>query len=70
MASAVGDDERGHEAIRILKALGIDTSLVETIPEAATGSVGVGTVTFADRRRDDQRDRGTDDQRELDPNDL
>jgi fructokinase len=52
MLSAVGDDPRGHEAVSILQACGIDTSLVQVIPRAATGTVGVtldsaGKPTFA-----------------------
>ena len=43
MVSAVGDDERGREAIRILEEFGIDTGLVRVIPDAPTGSVGVET---------------------------
>ena len=52
MVSAVGNDERGREAIDILRAYGIDVSLIQVIPEAPTGSVGVtldanGKPTFA-----------------------
>ena len=41
MLSAVGSDARGDEAIAILGAFGIDTSLVQRIAGAPTGSVGV-----------------------------
>ena len=41
MVSAVGDDTRGVEAIRILEDFGIRTDLIQTLPEAPTGSVGV-----------------------------
>ena len=41
MLSAVGSDARGDEAIAILGAFGIDTSLVQRIADAPTGSVGV-----------------------------
>ena len=52
MVSAVGDDSRGSEAVRILQAYGIDTSLVQRIADAPTGTVGVsldasGKPTFA-----------------------
>lgn len=52
MVSAVGDDPRGREAIEILQAYGIDTSLVQSIAGAPTGTVGVsldakGKPTFA-----------------------
>jgi fructokinase len=39
--SAVGNDVRGDEAIAILQRFGIDTSLIQRIAGAATGSVGV-----------------------------
>ena len=41
MLSAVGDDKNGHDAIGILSAYGIDVSLMQIIPDAPTGTVGV-----------------------------
>tara|TARA_R110002049_G_scaffold27321_3_gene94447 strand:- start:98240 stop:99115 length:876 start_codon:yes stop_codon:yes gene_type:complete len=41
IVSAVGDDERGREAISILSKFNVDVSLVQTTPDAATGTVGV-----------------------------
>ncbi len=41
MLSAAGTDARGDEALTILTDFGIDTSLVQRIADAATGSVGV-----------------------------
>ena len=41
MLSAVGDDKNGHDAIGILSAYGIDVSLIQIIPDAPTGMVGV-----------------------------
>ena len=41
MLSAVGDDPRGHEAIAILQGFGLDTSLIQKIADAPTGSVSV-----------------------------
>lgn len=41
MLSAVGIDVRGDEALTILQGFGIDTSLVQRIADAPTGSVGV-----------------------------
>lgn len=41
MLSAIGDDRRGNEALSILGRFGIDTSLVQIIPDASTGTVGV-----------------------------
>lgn len=41
MLSAVGDDRRGREAIEILGRYSIDTSLMQTIRDASTGTVGV-----------------------------
>jgi len=41
MISAVGMDELGDEAIRILARLGVDTSLIHRINNATTGTVGV-----------------------------
>ncbi|MEM1295261.1 MAG: carbohydrate kinase [Verrucomicrobiota bacterium] len=43
MVSAVGNDERGLEAIGILGDFGIDTSLMQTVPASPTGTVGVRT---------------------------
>ena len=39
--SAVGDDARGDDALAILRSFGIDTSLIQRIADARTGSVGV-----------------------------
>ncbi len=41
MVSAVGADERGTEAKRILNAYGVDISLVQDHSDANTGTVGV-----------------------------
>ncbi|MBI4978602.1 MAG: carbohydrate kinase [Spirochaetes bacterium] len=41
MVSAVGADERGDNAVNILKQFGVDTSLVQTIPDKPTGAVNV-----------------------------
>ena len=41
MLSAVGDDKNGHDAMGILSAYGIDVSLMQIIPDAPTGTVGV-----------------------------
>lgn len=41
MLSAVGDDKHGHDAMGILSAYGIDVSLMQVIPDAPTGTVGV-----------------------------
>ncbi len=41
MASAVGNDVRGRDAIKILQGYGIDVSLIQIIPDAPTGTVGV-----------------------------
>ena len=41
MTSAVGNDARGQEAIKILKDYGIQTDLIQISDNAATGSVGV-----------------------------
>lgn len=43
MLSAVGDDARGAEAVSILAGIGVDTALIQQIPGAATGTVGVVT---------------------------
>lgn len=41
MLSAVGDDCRGEAAIDMLRQFGMEVGLVQTIPAAATGTVGV-----------------------------
>ena len=41
MISAVGDDRHGQEAVAILRGYGIDVSLLQVIPGARTGTVGV-----------------------------
>ena len=41
MVSAVGDDSRGHEAIRILRGYGVDVGFLQTVADAPTGTVGV-----------------------------
>jgi fructokinase len=41
LLSAVGDDPRGREATAILRRFGLDPSLVQTIADAPTGTVGV-----------------------------
>lgn len=41
MVSAVGDDRHGRGAIDILRESGIDISLLQVIPNAPTGTVGV-----------------------------
>jgi fructokinase len=41
MVSAVGDDRRGHVAMNILRDYGIDVRLLQIIPGAPTGTVGV-----------------------------
>lgn len=41
MLSAVGNDDRGSQALSILSRFGIDTSLVQTISGVATGAVGI-----------------------------
>jgi fructokinase len=41
LLSAVGTDARGDEAVAILRAVGVDTSLIQRNADAATGSVGV-----------------------------
>ena len=41
MLSAVGDDERGREAVEILRGFGIGTSLIQKSADAPTGTVGV-----------------------------
>ena len=41
LLSAVGDDPRGREATAILRRFGLDPSLVQTLADAPTGTVGV-----------------------------
>ena len=41
ICSAVGDDRHGHDAVRILSDYEIDVSLMQTVPTAPTGTVGV-----------------------------
>ena len=41
LVSAVGDDRYGRQAIQILSGFGIDASLLQVIPGAGTGTVGV-----------------------------
>jgi len=41
MVSAVGDDPHGRSAIDILRNYGVDISLMQTCPDAATGTVGI-----------------------------
>ncbi len=41
MVSTVGDDRYGRQAIQILSGFGIDVSLLQVIPGAGTGTVGV-----------------------------
>jgi fructokinase len=41
MVSAVGDDSHGQSAIDILQGYGVDVSLMQTCPDAATGTVGI-----------------------------
>jgi len=41
MISAVGADQRGRKALEILQGFGIDVSLVQTVPDAPTGTVSV-----------------------------
>lgn len=43
LLSAVGHDARGREATAILESLGVDTSWIQVLPDAATGTVGVVT---------------------------
>ena len=43
MVSSVGNDRRGREAIGILREFGIDTSLMQSVPDGRTGTVGVQT---------------------------
>lgn len=56
MISAVGNDRRGHDAIEVLAEYGIDVNLVQAIPDAPTGTVGVelnaqGKPTFTIHER-------------------
>lgn len=46
IASAVGDDSRGREAVAILQGYGIDVGTVQTVADAPTGAV---TVHLDDR---------------------
>ncbi|MEO2018019.1 MAG: carbohydrate kinase [Fuerstiella sp.] len=51
MVSAVGEDRHGRHALDILEGYGIDVSLMQLVPDAATGTVGVeldsdGSPTF------------------------
>ena len=41
MVSAVGDDQRGRDAVEILQRYGINTSLLQTNRELPTGTVGI-----------------------------
>ena len=41
MVSAVGEDRHGREAVDILRRYGIDVGLLQVIPGALTGTVGV-----------------------------
>ncbi|MEM9366463.1 MAG: PfkB family carbohydrate kinase [Planctomycetota bacterium] len=41
MLSAVGDDDRGRDAIEILRGYDVDVGLIQTVPDAPTGTVGV-----------------------------
>lgn len=41
IVSAVGDDDRGHKATAILEENRIDVSLLQVVPDAETGTVGV-----------------------------
>ena len=41
MVSAVGEDRHGRDAVAILRGYGIDVSLLQVIPGARTGTVGV-----------------------------
>ncbi len=44
--SAVGEDDRGRRALGILQHYGVDTSLVEIVPDVPTGTVGVTVDGF------------------------
>ncbi len=41
IVSAVGDDERGRDAVKILAGYGIDVDLVQIVAGAKTGTVGI-----------------------------
>lgn len=41
MVSAVGNDDHGHRAIEILKSYRVDVSLIQILPNASTGTVGI-----------------------------
>ena len=41
LLSAVGDDKRGEDAIENLRRFGVDLGLLQTVPNAMTGTVGV-----------------------------
>ncbi len=41
IVSAVGDDQRGREALAILRGFDIDTSRIQVVPESPTGTVTV-----------------------------
>lgn len=41
MVSAVGNDDRGRQALEILGGCGIDLSLTQTVSDAPTGTVGI-----------------------------
>ena len=41
MLSAVGDDRRGHDALRILSSYGIETGLMQIVSGVPTGTVGI-----------------------------
>ena len=41
MLSAVGNDDHGRDAIKILSDYRVDASLIQTVPDAPTGTVGV-----------------------------
>lgn len=56
MVSAVGDDGHGRQAIESLDGYGIDVSLMQVVPDAPTGTVGVeldpnGQPTFTIHER-------------------
>ncbi len=41
IVSAVGDDPHGHKAFDLLRSCNIDTSLVQVVSDAPTGTVGI-----------------------------
>jgi fructokinase len=49
LASRIGDDHDGREAVRLLAARGVDTSLIQVDPERATGEVEI-KVTMGEPR--------------------